>query len=240
MTSRPHLLLVEDEPSIRAPLAAFLHKNGYRVSEAKDAAEARTLLPAHAIDLVILDIMMPGEDGLSLARFIRANGDLPIIMLTAMTEDTDKIVGLEMGADDYLAKPFNPRELLARIRAILRRSAQGGRSGAEASPGTKYLFEGFAFDIESRQLTGPDGEAIPLTTGEYDLLKVLVTRPGRVLSRDQLLDLTRGREAHAFDRAVDNTVSRLRKKIEDDPKTPRLIQTVHGAGYTFACTPERV
>lgn len=230
-TNRPHLLLVDDEPSIRKPLAAVLGNAGYRVTTAADAAEARAQLQAGAFDLAILDIMMPGEDGLSLARFIRANGDLPIILLTARAEDIDRIVGLEMGADDYLAKPFNPRELTARIAAILRRS-QRNVSPTEAQ--TAYQFGSWILHTTQRRLTREDGMEVPLTSGEFLLLEALVQRPNIPLSRDQLLDLTKGREAGPFDRAIDNAVSRLRRKIEFDPKAPEYIKTVHSAGYVLA------
>lgn len=229
--NRPHLLLVDDEPSIRKPLATVLGNAGYRVTTAADAADARAQLQAGAFDLAILDIMMPGEDGLSLARFIRANGDLPIILLTARAEDIDRIVGLEMGADDYLAKPFNPRELTARIAAILRRS-QRNVSPVEAQ--TAYQFGPWILHTTQRRLTREDGTEVPLTSGEFLLLEALVQRPNIPMSRDQLLDLTKGREAGPFDRAIDNAVSRLRRKIEIDPKAPEYIKTVHSAGYVLA------
>jgi two-component system OmpR family response regulator len=231
--NRPRLLLVDDEQSIRKPLAAVLEKAGFRVTTAADAAEARVQLLAGSFDLAILDIMMPGEDGLSLARFIRANGDLPIILLTARAEDIDRIIGLEMGADDYLAKPFNPRELTARINAILRRS-QRHVTPAEAQHA--YQFGPWILQITQRRLTREDGQDVPLTTGEFLLLEALVQRPNIPLSRDQLLDLTKGREAGPFDRAIDNAVSRLRRKIETDPKSPEYIKTVHSAGYVLSAT----
>jgi len=236
-TNRPHLLLVDDEPSIRRPLAAVLEKAGYRVTAAADAGEARAQLQAGAFDLAILDIMMPGEDGLSLARFIRANGDLPIILLTARAEDIDRIVGLEMGADDYLAKPFNPRELTARIAAILRRSQ---RVVSAPQAGDAYQFGPWILNTGQRRLSRDDGTEIPLTSGEFLLLEALVQRPNIPLSRDQLLDLTKGREAGPFDRAIDNAVSRLRRKIEADPKAPEYIKTVHAAGYVLAASVKRL
>ena len=236
MPSGPHLLLVEDERSIRAPLKTFLEKNGYRVSEAETAAEARKTLEGAAIDLMLADIMMPGEDGLSLARFVRAQGSLPIILLTAMSEDTDKIVGLEIGADDYVTKPFNPRELLARIKTVLRRSEM--RAEAATQSGQRLRFAGFTLDLDSMRLSETGGGDVPLSTGEFALLRVFADRPGRVLTRDQLLDLTQGRDANPFDRAIDNAISRLRKKIEPDPRSPTLIKTVHGAGYMFTPRPE--
>ena len=237
MTDHPHLLLVDDERDIRDPLAAYLTKQGYRVTKAEDAATARKLLAAYAIELVILDIMMPGEDGLSLCRHIRANSDTPVILLTARAEDTDRIVGLEMGADDYLVKPFNPRELVARIKAVLRRSA-GGQ--VRAPEGGAYAFGPWILKVGERELVGEDGVAVPLSTGEFNLLSALVARPRQVLTRDQLLDLAQGREAEAFDRAVDNQVSRLRKKIEANPKEPKLVKTVWGGGYTLAADVTRL
>jgi two-component system, OmpR family, response regulator len=229
--NRSHLLLVDDEPSIRNPLAAVLGKAGYRVTTAADAAEARAQLAAGSFDLVILDIMMPGEDGLSLARFIRAGSNLPIILLTARAEDIDRIIGLEMGADDYLAKPFNPRELTARIAAILRRSK---RYVTSAEVQQAYQFGPWILHATQRRLTRENGADVPLTSGEFLLLEALVQRPNIPLSRDQLLDLTKGREAGPFDRAIDNAISRLRRKIEADPKAPEYIKTVHSAGYVLA------
>ena len=231
--NRPHLLIVEDERSIREPLAAYLARSGFRVTQAEDAAQARTRLSAYSIDLAILDIMMPGEDGLSLCRYIRASGELPVILLTARAEDTDRIVGLEMGADDYLPKPFNPRELVARVRAVLRRAGSGGARQKAPETGN-YGFADWVLKVGERTLVDREGVSVPLSTGEYNLLLSLVTRPRQVLSRDQLLDLTKGREAGAFDRSIDNQVSRLRRKIEANPKEPALIKTVWGGGYTLA------
>jgi len=232
MTARPHLLLVDDEAAIREPLGAYLQRAGFRVSEAPNAAEARKILAGHAIDLVVLDIMMPGEDGLSLCRSIREQGELPVILLTARSEETDRIVGLEMGADDYVLKPFSPRELVARIKTILRRAGGAAQREAPADAAT-YQFEGWTLRADDWTLTGADGVAIPLSTADFRLLQAFVTHPRQVLSRDQLLDLTRGREAHAFDRSIDNQISRLRRKLEDDARSPRLIKTVWGGGYMF-------
>ncbi len=233
MGDTPHLLLVDDERSIREPLAQYLTKQGFRVTQVGDAEAARTRLGAYAIDLVVLDIMMPGEDGLSLCRHIRATSDVPVILLTARSEETDRIVGLEMGADDYVVKPFSPRELAARIKVVLRRAQAGGTRQSAPEAGA-YAFSGWVLKTGERTLVDREGVAVPLSTGEYNLLLALVTRPRQVLTRDQLLDLTQGREAAAFDRAIDNQVSRLRKKIEADPKTPQLIKTVWGGGYTLA------
>lgn len=239
MSEKPHLLLVDDERSIREPLAQYLLRNGFRVTAVENAAEARTRLAANAIDLVILDIMMRGEDGLSLCRHIRENGDLPVILLTAKSEETDRIVGLEMGADDYVLKPFSPRELVARIKVIFRRVAAGGQR-QHAPEGASYAFAGWVLKTAERTLVDSDGVSLPLSTSEYNLMLAFATRPNQVLSRDQLLDITQGREANAFDRAIDNQISRLRKKIEADPKNPLLIKTVWGGGYTLGAEVRRL
>ena len=227
----PHILVVDDDREIRDLLNRFLVKHGLRVSTARDGVEMSRILDGAAIDLVVLDLMLPGEDGLSLCRKLRSTTNLPVIMLTAMGEDTDRIVGLEMGADDYLPKPFNPRELLARIKAVLRRMQA---LPASSPKGDTAKFDGWVLDLGSRRLTSPEGEEVELSTGEYDLLLAFATHPRRVLSRDQLLDLARGRTAAPFDRSVDIQVMRLRRKIEADPKEPRLIKTVRGGGYMFA------
>ena len=233
MDTSPHILVVDDDKEIRELLARFLAKHGLRVSVAADGRAMAGALNDWRIDLVVLDIMLPGQDGLTMCRNLRAgNSALPIIMLTAMGEETDRIVGLEMGADDYLAKPFNPRELLARIKAVLRRAE--GRSDTGAADGGPMLgFAGWGLDVEKRELHSPDGVMVPLSGGEFELLTAFATHPGRVLSRDQLLDLARGREAQPFDRSIDVQVSRLRRKIEADPRQPKLIKTVRGGGYMF-------
>jgi len=240
VSTGPHLLLVEDERSIRDPLARLLAKENFRVTAVENAAAAREKLSAGSFDLAVVDIMMPGEDGLSLTRFIRAQGGLPVILLTARTEDIDRIVGLEIGADDYLGKPFNPRELTARIRAVLRRT-DPPETGAATSDGMRsYRFGAFMLDGPRRQLVRDDAQSEKLTEGEFRLLEAMVSRPGRVLSRDQLLDLTRHRSGEPFDRSIDNMVRRLRKRIETNPSLPELIQTVYGAGYVFTGSVERV
>ena len=239
MDDKPHLLLVDDERSIREPLGAYLGKNGFRVTQAASATEARAKLAAYAIDLVVLDIMMPGEDGLSLTRHIRETSETPVILLTAKTEETDRIVGLEMGADDYVLKPFSPRELIARIKVILRRASAGGVRQS-APDGASYAFAGWVLKAGERTLVDTEGVTVPLSTGEFNLMLALATRPRQVLTRDQLLDLTQGREAGAFDRSIDNQVSRLRRKIEPDPKNPTLIKTVWGGGYTLAAEVTRL
>ncbi|MDP6786177.1 MAG: response regulator [Rhodospirillales bacterium] len=239
MDPSPHILVVDDDREIRELVARFLGKHGLRVSVAADGRAMAGALDDWHIDLVVLDIMMPGEDGLTLCRNLRAaNSALPIIMLTAVGEETDRIVGLEMGADDYLTKPFNPRELLARIKAVLRRA--GGRSDTgPADDGPVLGFAGWSLDLEKRELLSPDRVMVPLSGGEFELLVAFATHPGRVLSRDQLLDLARGREAQPFDRSIDVQVSRLRRKIEADPRQPKLIKTVRGGGYLFTPTIDR-
>ena len=239
MGDMQHLLLVDDERSIREPLAQYLTKQGFRVTQAADAESARMRLAAYAIDLVILDVMMPGEDGLSLCRHIAATSDTPVILLTAKAEETDRIVGLEMGADDYVTKPFSPRELATRVKVVLRRLTAGGARQHAPESGS-YAFAGWVLKTGERSLVDHEGVSVPLSTGEYNLLLALVTRPRQVLTRDQLLDLTQGREAAAFDRAIDNQVSRLRRKIEADAKTPDIIKTVWGGGYTLAAEVTRL
>ena len=239
MAGDPHILLVDDERDIREPLAAYLTRNNVRVTKAENAAAARQMLSAYAIDLVLLDIMMPGEDGLALAGFIRATTSIPVILLTARTEEMDRVVGLEIGADDYVTKPFSPRELLARIKAVLRRAGDNG-SLVRAPDTESYGFGAWILKSGERELVGDDGVAIPLSTGEYNLLHAFVTHPRRVLSREQLLDLSQGRELAAFERSIDNHISRLRKKIEANPADPRLIKTVWGGGYTLAAEVKRL
>jgi DNA-binding response OmpR family regulator len=235
----PHILLVDDERDIREPLAAYLSRNGVRVTKAENAAAARQMLSAYAIDLVLLDIMMPGEDGLSLAGFIRATTSTPIILLTAKAEEMDRVVGLEIGADDYVTKPFSPRELLARIKAVLRRAGENGNL-VRAPEAETYGFGPWLLKSGERELVGEDGVAIPLSTGEYNLLHAFVTHPRRVLSREQLLDLSQGRELAAFERSIDNHISRLRKKIETNASDPKLIKTVWGGGYMLAAEVKRL
>jgi two-component system OmpR family response regulator len=228
----PHLLVVDDHREIRDLVAKYLARHDYRVSVADSAAAARRVFDSARIDLVVLDIMMPREDGLSLCRQLRAKSDVPIIMLTAMAEDTDRVVGLELGADDYVTKPFNPRELLARIKAVLRRT-HALPPQPERPAARRLRFDHWILDAARRELVAEDGVGVPLSTGEFLLLTVFLRHPGMVLSRDQLLDLTRGRDAAPFDRSIDNQVSRLRKKIERDPRRPQLIKTHWGGGYSF-------
>lgn len=230
--SEPHLLVVDDYREIRDSLKDFLHQHGYRISTAENAAEARNVLGRSAIDLVVLDIMMPGEDGLALCRYLQETTSLPVILLTALSDDMDRVVGLEMGADDYLTKPFIPRELLARIKAVLRRT-HALPPQRQLPPSGLLKFDQWQLDARRREIIGTDGVAIPLSTAEFVLLTVFLNHEGIVLSRDQLLDVTRGRDAGVFDRSIDNQVSRLRKKIETDTKQPTIIVTHRGGGYSF-------
>jgi len=233
MEPTPHILIVDDSVDIREPLAKYLAKKGLRVSTADGGQEMRRVMKTSAIDLVVLDIMMPGEDGLSLCRMIRETTGLPVILLTAMVEETDRVVGLEIGADDYVTKPFSPRELLARIKAVLRRS-RGLPKPAAMQERSRLRFDRWMLDTLRRELVGGDGVAVPLSTTDFRLLTVFLERPRMVLSRDQLLDLTSGRSLEPFERSIDNQVSRLRKKIEADPKNPAIIKTVWGGGYMLA------
>jgi two-component system OmpR family response regulator len=233
----PHILIVDDDPELRLLLGGFLQNNGFRVSAVGDGRAMRRRLGEARIDLILLDLMLPGEDGLSLTGYLRAHTDIPIIMITARGEETDRIVGLEIGADDYLPKPFSPRELLAHVRAVLRRTQDRHRAHATDGDG-RVTFGGWVLDVDGRRLTAPLGGNVPLTAGEFDLLRVLAERPGRVLNRDQLLDLTKGRAATLFDRSIDAQISRLRRKIEPDPANPIFIKTVRSGGYVFA-VPDR-
>lgn len=234
-TASPHILVVEDDRQISALVSRYLRDNECRVLVAGDGREMDRLLETNRFDLVVLDLMLPGEDGLSLCRRLRTSSNIPIVMLTAKGEDIDRIIGLEMGADDYLAKPFNPRELLARIRAVLRRAATAEM--APASRGARVLsFLGWKMDRTLRELRSPDGAKVAVTRAEFDLLYAFCERPGRVLTRDQLLDVTQGRSAGPFDRSIDILVSRLRRKIEQDPHHPEIIKTMRSNGYLF--TPE--
>ena len=239
----PHILIVDDDREIRDLLAKFLEKNRLRVTAARDAREARRAWPNGHYQLVVLDVMMPGESGLDFARWLRTHTDVPIVLLTALGEETDRIVGLELGADDYVAKPFNPRELLARIRAVLRRAgdAPDRARNARADPSTSRTlrFDGWTLEPTKRRLLNPEQVEVALTGGEYDLLVALLERANKVLTRDMLLDLLRGRQAGPFDRAIDVAISRLRRKLEDDGRHAQLIKTVRGGGYVLAAAVER-
>lgn len=229
----PHILVVDDHREIRDAVTRYLEKNGMRATSAKNAADMDAKLATGHFDLIVLDVMMPGEDGLSACRRLAAEGVTPILMLTALGEDTDRIVGLEIGADDYLPKPFNPRELLARIKAILRRAERLEPSAGTLS-GRSVAFAQWVLDTDRRVLVSKDGRDTPLTTSEFKLLTVFLERPRLVLNRDQLLDLTSARSARAFDRTIDNQVSRLRRKIESNPEQPEIISTVRGGGYCLS------
>jgi two-component system OmpR family response regulator len=232
MANPPHILVVEDDRETRTLIAKYLRANSCNVTVAADGREMDKALADNRIDLMILDVMLPGEDGLSLCRRVRAGSQVPIIMLTARGEDVDRILGLEMGADDYLPKPFNPRELLARINAVLRR--QSNALNASATPdATALAFQGWRMDFRLRELRNPEGARVAMTSAEFDLLRAFVERPGRVLSRDSLLDLTQGRNAGSFERSIDVLVSRIRRKIEADPQDAQLIKTVRSGGYMF-------
>jgi len=231
------ILLVDDERSLREPLADYLSRQGFVVTEADSAAQARTLLAQDLPDLALLDIMMPGEDGLSLCRHLVESRGLPTILLTAKGEAMDRIIGLEIGADDYVTKPFEPRELVARIRSVLRRA---DRPAAVADEELLYRFEGWQLDPLKRRLTDPDNALVPLSTAEFRMLRAFCDHPRQVLDRDRLLDMVQGREAQLFDRAVDNQISRLRRKIETDSRNPHFIQTVRGGGYRFGAEVTRV
>ncbi|MBS1302910.1 response regulator [Loktanella sp. SALINAS62] len=232
----PQILIVDDARDIREPLGQYLRKQGFRTQLAANAGDARRVLDDSRIALVVLDVMMPGEDGLSLCRWLVEHKGPPIILLTAMADGTDQIVGLEMGADDYMTKPFNPRELLARIRAVLRRVPEP----APAVPTDRRRFAGWVHDPGALSLIHQDGRAVGLTSGENRLLGIFLDHPGTVLNRSRLLDLTAGRDTKAYDRAIDNAVSRLRRKLEDDPARPALIVTEWGGGYRLVATVDTV
>jgi len=230
--TKTHILIIDDDSDIRNPLAKYLSKNGFRCSVAANGKEMDQKLAGLSVDLIVLDIMLPGEDGFSICRRLQETMRVPIILLTALTEETDRIVGLELGADDYVTKPFSPRELLARIKSVLRRS-QMLPPKQENTRGV-VQFDGWRFDFAQKEVIGSDGVAIRLSSGEHLLLVSLIEHAGLTLSREQLLDLTKGRETQLFDRSVDNQISRLRRKLEKDPKNPRIILTEWGGGYQFA------
>ena len=232
MADRPHLLIVDDDREIRSLLSQYLEKNEFRTTAVADGREMRRVLDRAPVDLIVLDLMLPGEDGLTLCRELRTHSQIPVIMLTARGEDVDRIVGLEIGADDYLAKPFNPRELLVRIRAVLRRAAHAPRDpNPELVRG--FSFAGWRLDTTRRTLIDAGGREVALSGAEYRLLAVLLSAGNRVLSRAQLTELLRGREADPFDRSIDVRVSRLRQILGDDARAPQIIKTVYGEGYVI-------
>jgi DNA-binding response OmpR family regulator len=233
MAQKPHVLVVDDEPDIRESVEEYLALHGFDVTTADGGAAARRVLGAKKpVDLVILDLRMPGEDGISIARHLRERGNIAIMMLTASGELVDRIVGYEVGADDYMVKPFDLRELLARVKSLLRRTSAG--TAASVPKGKVLRFDRFRLDLEARSLTDAEGDSVALTAMEFDLLKVFAQNPNRVLNRDQLLELAHKGQTDPFDRSIDIRITRLRRRIEVDPAKPQLIKTVRGAGYVFA------
>jgi DNA-binding response OmpR family regulator len=238
----PHLVVVDDEPDVRETIAEYLALQGFRVTAVDGGRALRETIAEHPADLVILDINMPGEDGLTLARFLREHQRIGIVMLTAAGGVVDRIVGLEVGADDYIAKPVDLRELLARVKAVLRRvravreaaAARPAADGGGGRPANEVAFGRFTLNLDSHKLLDPNGEDVPLTSMEFDLLRAFAENPNRVLTRDQLLDMAHNRGWEPFDRSIDVRIARLRRKIEADPAKPQVIKTVRGAGYVFA------
>lgn len=237
MDSQDHVLVVDDDAEIRKLLGEYLERNGFRVSLATDGRDMRRALDSSRPHLVVLDIMLPGEDGLALCRDLRTRSSLPVIMLTARVDEIDRVIGLEMGADDYLAKPFSPRELLARIKSILRRTRRLPPTRGAAH---RLRFAGWILDLAARELTAPDGVLVALSGAEFRLLSVFTEHPNRVLDRNQLMDLTLGRESTPFDRSIDVQVSRLRARLRDEGREPRIIKTVRNEGYVFAAAVEQL
>ncbi|MDP2751456.1 MAG: response regulator [Rhodocyclaceae bacterium] len=237
MENTARLLIVDDDPEIRRLLANYLAKNGFETIVARDGRAMTQALERHSVDLVVLDLNLPDSDGLTLCRDLRAHSNVPVLMLTARGEEADRIVGIEMGADDYLVKPFSPRELLARIKGILRRThALPPNLRAEAQ--RCLIFAGWRLDTATRTLTAPDNVLVSLSGGEYRLLRILLDHPNRVLNRDQLMELIHGHAAEPFDRAIDVQISRLRQRLRDDSREPQLIRTVRGEGYVLAAAVE--
>jgi two-component system OmpR family response regulator len=240
MSNQDHILVVDDDAEIRSLLSEYLEKNGYRVTAVADGKGMWAALDGGGhVDLVVLDLMLPGDDGLTLCRNLRARSELPVIMLTARGEETDRIVGLEMGADDYLAKPFSPRELLARIKSILRR-ARSLPENLQPDTARSLRFAGWRLDLSARNLLSPNGVVVALSGTEYKLLRIFLAHPNRVLNRDQLIDLMLSRDASPFDRSIDVQVSRLRHRLGENPKEPAIIKTVRGEGYVLAAAVEAV
>ena len=235
LKSRDRVVVVDDDPRIRTMLSRYLEDEGFAVGLAENGASFRAELARESADLVLLDINLPGEDGLTLARELRARSpEIGIIMLTGRGDVIDRVVGLEVGADDYISKPFHLREVLARIKTVLRRSRRAAAGPEEGTEHELVRFDGWRLDLARRRLTDPDGQEVQLTSGEFDLLRVFAEHPHKVLDRDRLMDLTRGRDWSVYDRSIDTQVSRLRKKIEKDPAYPALIKSVRGVGYVFA------
>jgi two-component system, OmpR family, response regulator len=238
MNDTAHILVVDDQNDICEVVQDYLVGEGYRVSTANDGTAMRRIIAQNQVDLVILDLMLPGEDGLTLAQALRGESNIGIIILTGRGETVDRIIGLEMGADDYLPKPFHLRELLARVKSVLRRVSARSHEKPSAGSRSKARFAGWDLDLSTRELVSPAGSEVRLTTGEFDLLAAFVNNANQVLSRDRLLDLARNREAGPFDRTIDVQVGRLRRKLEDDPQKPTIIKTVRGTGYIFTPTVE--
>ncbi|MBF0176033.1 MAG: response regulator [Magnetococcales bacterium] len=236
-TPAVHILVVDDDPDIRELVGSSLEREGYRVSTSPDGQGLERSMDQ--VDLVILDLVLPGDDGLVLCRNLRARSTIPVIILSSRGEEMDRIIGLEMGADDYLPKPFHPRELLARVKSVLRRTRLSPTPATGDPDDVVYSFSGWTLDALSRNLTSPQGDSVALTGSEHHLLTIFLGHPNRVLSRDQLLDLTRGREIDHFDRTIDMQVSRLRRRLGDDPRSPQLIKTVRSAGYVFCSRVEK-
>jgi len=233
MTKQDHILIVDDDAEIRGLIREYLEKHGYRVAAAANGRELRSAVQTARPDLIVLDLMLPGEDGLELCRELRTDSNVPIIMLTARGDETDRIVGLEMGADDYLPKPFSPRELLARIKSVLRRT-RALPENLKREEVSSFRFAGWMLDVVTRSLTSPQGVVVPLGGTEFRLLRIFLDHPNRVLTRDQLIDLMLSRDANPFDRAIDVQVSRLRHRLGDDAKEPAIIKTVRSQGYVLA------
>jgi DNA-binding response OmpR family regulator len=236
-----HLLVVDDDPRIRQMLTRYFEQEGYRVSSAADGAAMRAQLKARKVDIILLDVVMPGEDGLTIAREVRAKSDVGIIMLTGRDEVLDRVVGLEVGADDYIAKPFHLREVLARVKSVVRRRKPAPEpvQRSEDSREDVIRFEGWLLDTARRRLVSPSGEDVALTSGEFDLLAALAKHPGRVFSRETLMEHTRGHGLKAFDRTIDAQIARLRKKIERNPKSPTIVKSVRAVGYVFTAKVDR-
>lgn len=228
-----HILVVDDDADITQLLAQYLSRFGFTAHTARDADSMRMVLAAQPVDLVVLDVMLPGTDGLALARELRSRSRIPIIMLTARGDPYDRVIGLEMGADDYMSKPFEPRELVARIQTVLRRTAAGAATAPQAAEAEVVHFDGWSLYRMERHLVSPEGVVIPLSNAEFRLLCTFLGMPRRIFSRDQLMEQARGRAMDTFERSIDLLVSRLRQKLSDDPREPRLIKTVRGAGYLF-------
>jgi two-component system OmpR family response regulator len=238
MTESRHILIVDDDREIRTLLGDYLQKNGYRATAVADGKGMRRALEQSHVDLIVLDLMLPGEDGLKLTRELRTHSQIPIIMLTALGEEVDRVVGLEVGADDYLSKPFSPRELVGRIKAILRRTAHMPRDPAQSQV-ANYRFGDWKLDVTARSLTHADGSQHALSGAEFRLLAILLAHPTRVLSRSQLMELLRGRDIDPFDRSVDVRISRLRQVLRDDARSPKIIKTIYGEGYVMGVPVEQ-